>query len=39
MWFLVFLIIVSLIVLSYYAENNKAYSTAQLPSTQTDSSS
>ena len=35
-WFLVFLVVVSLAVLSYYAENDKAYSVAQLPSTRTD---
>ena len=35
----VFLVVVSLAVLSYYAENDKAYSTAQLPSTQTDGTS
>ena len=37
-WFLVFLVVVymSLGVLPYYAENDKAYSTAQLPSTRTD---
>ena len=37
-WLLVFLVVVSLAVLSYYAENDKAYSTAQLPSTWTSSS-
>ena len=38
-WFLVFLVVVSLVVLSYYAENDKAYPTAQLPSTRTDGTS
>ena len=38
-WFLVFLLVVSLVVLSYYAENGKAYSTAQLPSARTDGTS
>ena len=32
-WILVFLVVVSLVVLSYYAENEKAYSAAQLLST------
>ena len=39
MWILVFLIVVSLVVLSYYAENGKAYSAAQLPSARTDGTS
>ena len=38
-WFLVFLVVVPLAVLSYYAENDRAYSTAQLPSTRTDGTS
>ena len=38
-WFLVFLVVVSLVVLSYYAENGKAYSMAQLPSARTDGTS
>ena len=40
-WFLVFLVVVSLVVLSYYAEKDTTYSTAhaQLPSTWMDGSS
>ena len=38
-WFHVFLVAVSLAVLSYYAENDRAYATAQLPSTRTDGTS
>ena len=38
-WFLVFLVVASIAILSYYAENDAAYSTAQLPSTRTDGTS
>ena len=38
-WILVFLVVVSLVFLSSYAQNDKAYSVAQLPSARTDSTS
>ena len=38
-WILVFLVVVSLVFLSYYAQNDKAYSVAQLPSARTDGTS